>query len=113
MIPEAWVYGSVLVALIHLVIVLYFSRDTITDILAKNAGKPEGSDLSDAETGNQNSGVDTDPSGLNEPAEEHVRCSDCGAVNETEYRFCRRCVSELPGKARRNVSDSLPDGRSM
>lgn len=26
-----------------------------------------------------------------------VRCRECGAENEREYRYCRHCVSELPG----------------
>ncbi len=26
-----------------------------------------------------------------------VTCSDCGTENEAGYRYCRSCVSELPG----------------
>ena len=26
-----------------------------------------------------------------------VECPDCGAANDLGYRFCRSCVSELPG----------------
>jgi hypothetical protein len=26
-----------------------------------------------------------------------VECPDCGTANELGYRFCRSCVSELPG----------------
>jgi hypothetical protein len=29
-----------------------------------------------------------------------VRCQQCGAANEAEYRYCRECVSELPTSAR-------------
>ncbi len=28
-----------------------------------------------------------------------VECRHCGAENEPGYRFCRACVSELPGAA--------------
>ena len=27
-----------------------------------------------------------------------VECPDCGGANELGYRFCRSCVSELPGR---------------
>lgn len=30
---------------------------------------------------------------------ERVACPECGAANNPGYRFCRRCVSELPGPA--------------
>jgi len=29
-----------------------------------------------------------------------VRCPDCTAENDAGYRFCRECLSELPGGAR-------------
>lgn len=28
---------------------------------------------------------------------ERVACRECGAENDPVYRFCRQCVSELPG----------------
>ena len=28
-----------------------------------------------------------------------IRCPDCEAVNDAEYRFCRECVSELRERA--------------
>lgn len=28
---------------------------------------------------------------------ERVTCPQCGASNEQGYRFCRRCVGEIPG----------------
>lgn len=30
-------------------------------------------------------------------AESEVECRHCGTENEPDYRFCRECVSELPG----------------
>lgn len=30
-------------------------------------------------------------------APDTVRCRACGTANGAEYRFCRACVSELPG----------------
>lgn len=26
-----------------------------------------------------------------------VDCPDCGVANDPEYRFCRNCLTELPG----------------
>lgn len=43
--------------------------------------------------------------------EEGVECPDCGTLNETEYRFCRRCVSELPGHVSFTDDSSAPWGR--
>lgn len=40
-----------------------------------------------------------------------LRCPDCGAENDIEYRFCRRCVSELPGSFQRGGSPVRPLGR--
>lgn len=30
-------------------------------------------------------------------ADPTVRCAECDAVNEAGYRYCRACVTELPG----------------
>jgi hypothetical protein len=35
-----------------------------------------------------------------------VACSECGAANDAEYRFCRQCVAELPGPS--GVGGSTP-----
>jgi ribosomal protein L40E len=40
--------------------------------------------------------VDTGPSGSEEGP---IVCSQCGARNEPNYRFCRICVADLPGRA--------------
>lgn len=29
--------------------------------------------------------------------DEAVTCTDCGAANDREYRYCRSCASQLPG----------------
>ncbi|NHN47897.1 zinc ribbon domain-containing protein [Halostella sp. JP-L12] len=42
-----------------------------------------------------------------------VTCPDCGAENEREYRFCRRCVGELPGSAPLPAGGGAPRGRRM
>ncbi|MFT4889590.1 MAG: hypothetical protein ACI9YT_000500 [Halobacteriales archaeon] len=39
-----------------------------------------------------------------EAAGERIVCSECGAPNDPRYRFCRRCVAELPS----GVSDEVP-----
>lgn len=40
-----------------------------------------------------------------------VRCPDCEAENEPGYRFCRQCVTELPGRAARGDGASSPASR--
>jgi len=39
-----------------------------------------------------------------------VQCRECGATNETEYRYCRACVSELPAGVSLTTTGS--DGES-
>ena len=39
----------------------------------------------------------TDDGGLVDADDGTVECPDCGAANDLGYRFCRSCVSELPG----------------
>lgn len=40
-----------------------------------------------------------------------VECPGCGAVNGTDYRYCRRCVSELPGGTRLRPGSDPPRSR--
>lgn len=40
-----------------------------------------------------------------------VACPNCGAENEPEYRYCRACVSELPGYAANRSQFASPFGR--
>ena len=40
--------------------------------------------------------VDPGPPGAEDGA---ILCSQCGARNEPNYRFCRVCVADLPGNA--------------
>jgi hypothetical protein len=40
-----------------------------------------------------------------------VACPNCGAENEPEYRYCRACVSELPGYAANHPQFASPFGR--
>lgn len=40
-----------------------------------------------------------------------LRCPDCGAENDLDYRFCRRCVTELPGRYESGESPVPPLGR--
>lgn len=37
-----------------------------------------------------------------------VTCPDCGAENERGYRYCRSCVTELPGSNLPTSSSSTP-----
>lgn len=43
--------------------------------------------------------------------EDAVECPHCGEVNEHGYRFCRRCVSELPGPASFESASGRPFSR--
>lgn len=40
-----------------------------------------------------------------------VRCRDCGAENEAGYRFCRACITELPGSPGLQPQPSRSSGR--
>lgn len=40
-----------------------------------------------------------------------VACPACGAENDTEYRFCRACVEELPGGSTAPLGTSAPVGQ--
>lgn len=52
-------------------------------------------------------GRDAEAAGHEDRVTDGVMCPDCGAHNETHYRLCRQCVSELP------VETSVLDGESM
>jgi hypothetical protein len=52
--------------------------------------------------------TDTESGGHAGPTET-VECPSCGTENEADYRYCRRCVTELPGHAgfERQISPSF------
>lgn len=83
MVPK-WVYGTVLaVVALHLV----------TLYLARRSGGAPPTARGSVENRERRAGDDT------------VECAECGAENERGYRFCRACVSELPGATlRRHAS---------
>lgn len=43
--------------------------------------------------------------------EEGLECAGCGTLNDAEYRFCRRCVCQLPGQTGFGGSGARPEGR--
>jgi len=43
--------------------------------------------------------------------EDGIRCRECGATNEPEYRYCRGCAVELPGANSLRSPSSGPSGR--
>ncbi len=45
------------------------------------------------------------------PGDGALRCPDCGAENDVEYRFCRQCVAELPGQYHTGETPVPPLGR--
>lgn len=40
-----------------------------------------------------------------------LECPDCGTANEPGYRYCRQCVSPLPGGTAIARRDDRPTGR--
>ncbi|WP_121822889.1 DUF7577 domain-containing protein [Halostella salina] len=46
-------------------------------------------------------------------SEAAVACPDCGAENEPGYRFCRRCVAELPGARPTTPAGGPPATRGL
>lgn len=42
-----------------------------------------------------------------------VACPDCGAENELEYTYCRRCVGELPVGAAGRRAGGAPSRRGI
>lgn len=56
---------------------------------------------------------DRDADGAVDETEGVVSCPTCGAENDLGYRFCRRCVDELPGSSPYRVSNGAPRSRGM
>lgn len=80
-----WVYGSIAVlTLLHGVALLYAYR-------------------------NASAAVGTD--GEQAPRGEGVECPSCGEHNETGYRYCRQCVSELPSRMSFLDDSTTPEER--
>lgn len=81
MVP-AWVIGSLIaVTLAHLVLVALAVREG-------PVGDPDASLAADG-----------------------LECTACRATNQPEYRYCRRCVSRLPGEHPALGGGNRPSGR--
>lgn len=76
MVPK-WVYGTAMAVTLVQLATLYLHRTRV----ARGSGSSERADGAT------------------------VECSECGAENESGYRFCRVCVSELPGTTARTHAD--------
>lgn len=85
---EVWIYGSIL-ALIALQVL------TLAVAYWRGEGPFDSSESIDPETVEDGA----------------VRCNYCGVENAVEYRFCRRCVTELPGAFHPGRSPAPPLGR--
>lgn len=69
--PPEWLYGAFIgLALVHLLVAVRAYRAREAAVQAEAVAATDG-----------------------------LECETCGAVNEPSYRFCRECVSELPGRA--------------
>ena len=76
-------------------------------------------DVAGASAGDTASGRSRGNSGL--PAEFHadvtdgnaVECSDCGVINDRDYRYCRYCVGELGNPRPRRSGNRSPSGRGL
>lgn len=51
--------------------------------------------------------------GDDEPSSDHVTCGECGTANEVGYRYCRQCVSELPGTISAGRPETATAGREI
>lgn len=52
---------------------------------------------------------ETDPESY--MTEDGLECPTCGTVNRPEYRYCRECVSSLPGSVATGQAAEQPSGR--
>lgn len=91
--PESWTYWLLFaVAGFHLLAVLY--RHLATPATTVATGDRAAEPAREVGTG-------------------EVACRECGTVNEQEYRFCRRCVAELPGATELETRSRAPAGREI
>lgn len=91
MTSEAWLFiPFLLLGLLHIMFVLYSST--------RNGG-----------LFNQ----ETETATVRNAEDDAISCPDCGTHNEIEYRFCRECVSELPGGSWYQVTEPATVGRGI
>ena len=84
-----WVYGAIaLLSLVHLAVLAYAYHN---------------GDRRRPEVGGSKESVSGD----------RVECPDCGAANDRGYRYCRACVSELPGHLSFENTSTSPRSRGM
>lgn len=59
--------------------------------------------------------VDVDAADGTEAADgrEPVACSECGAENDPDYRYCRDCVADLSGESIPGYRNHSPSERSL
>lgn len=93
--PKTALYGSIILVTVHLILVALLSlyRSGSSERAETTAGpEPAGAVDRDAET---------------------VTCPNCGADNELGYRYCARCIDELPGAVTRPPSSVAPGRREL
>jgi len=83
MMGSEWLYAAIaLLVGLHVLTMLYAYR---------SQGEPAAS-ATQQET-------EPTPAPSDSESDERVRCQHCGANNERDYRFCKRCVADLSGSA--------------
>jgi hypothetical protein len=85
---------TLFVVVVHTAIAVYLYR-SLSDSTSGGARgirevSPDPSGPSESVDGGDDGNADADP-------EETVHCPVCGTPNDPQFRFCRRCVSDLSG----------------
>lgn len=92
-----WVYGAIVaLSVLHLLALAYAYRNQ--------------SDASGVKPPDRSASA-ADGKGAEHTHDEDVECPECGAVNARSYRFCRRCVTELPGRVSVLEQSTWSEGR--
>lgn len=90
--PTLFQYGSIALLLVNLLVVVALSRYFVGS--ATDAGSEPATATIDREAGT-------------------VVCPDCDTENELGYRYCGRCLAELPGATSRTSTGRSPGQRGI
>ena len=125
--------GFVLVAFAQLVVLATFFKIFMIRRARATAGQGDDSAESHRTNGGEDGTTDGDPGTTDDIGRpdrgntgsadgsaatidadtEAIACTECGERNEAGYRFCRRCIEELPGSGSRLHGGSSPGRRGI